>query len=406
MSSDFFKIEKKGPGLSRAGKISTAHGDILTPAFIPVGTKATVKSLTPKEIKEDLLAQAVLANTYHLYLEPGDKIVRDFGGLGEFMGYSGPTFTDSGGFQAFSLGVAFGQKISKIAKIEDESNTDPETEREAPLAKIDEEGVNFKSYKDGSAHRFTPEISMDIQWNLGADMFFAFDECTSPAADYDYQKSAMDRTHRWALRSLNRVNELRKDSPSVPKEYPRFLFAVVQGGRHQDLREESAKTLGEMDFDGYGIGGSFDKEDIGSAVGWVNKILPEEKPRHLLGIGEPLDILDAILVGCDTFDCVSPTRKARNGRLYTRRGEINILNAEYKESHDRVDETCDCYVCKNFTRAYLAHLFRSKEILASTLASLHNLRFTIRLVEEAREAILNDTLEQFTADFKRDFSKS
>lgn len=404
MDSKFFKIEKKGPGLSRVGKISTAHGEILTPAFIPVGTKATVKSLTPKEIKDELFAQAVLANTYHLYLEPGDKIVKKFGGLANFMGYSGPTFTDSGGFQVFSLGVAFGKKISKIAKGEYLEEVEPEPGLDVPLAKIDEEGVDFKSYKDGSHHRFTPEISMNIQWNLGADIFFAFDECTSPVADFEYQKSAMDRTHRWAKRSLDEVNKLRKDSPAEG-DYPRSIFAVVQGGRFKELREESARELGSMDFDGYGVGGSFDKEDIGSAVGWVNEILPEDKPRHLLGIGEPLDILDGIRAGCDTFDCVSPTRKARNGSLYTKEGEINILNAVHKESKDKVDETCDCYTCKNFTRGYLAHLFRSKEILASTLASIHNLRFVIRLTEEARGAILNDNFDEFATQFKRGFSK-
>jgi queuine tRNA-ribosyltransferase len=261
------------------------------------------------------------------------------------------------------------------------------------LAKIDEDGVTFKSYKDGSVHRFTPERSMEIQHAIGADMIFVFDECTSPAAPYEYQKKAMDRTHRWAKRSLDahRGNEKAAEKQG--------LLGIVQGGRHQDLREESARVLSAMDFDGYGIGGSFDKDDMNTAVGWVNAILPESKPRHLLGIGEPEDLFGAVENGCDLFDCVAPTRQARNGSLYTRDGRININNAKFVNDFTPIDSECDCYTCRNYTRAYVAHLFRSDEMLAATLSSIHNLRFLIALVEKMRVAIIDGTFESFKIEF-------
>jgi len=343
-----FKIEKKMNGLGRAGVLTTPHGIINTPAFVAVGTKATVKALTPEQIV-DLGAQVVLANTYHLYLEPGDEIVRDAGGFGKFMNWHGPTMTDSGGFQVFSLGAAFGSKVGKLSKVvQGEIVGGDEIEEgdvAGKLAIIDEDGVTFKSYKDGSEHRFTPERSMEIQANLGADMIFAFDECTSPAAPYEYQKQAMERTHRWAKRSLDAHH---KNTEAARKQ---GLLGVVQGGRHQDLREESARVLGEMDFDGYGIGGSFDKDDMGTAVGWVNAILPEDKPRHLLGIGEPVDLFGAVENGCDLFDCVAPTRTGRNGTLHTRDGKINMRNAKFVRDFTPIDSECDCYTCKNYTRA-------------------------------------------------------
>ncbi|MDO8603817.1 MAG: tRNA guanosine(34) transglycosylase Tgt [bacterium] len=418
-----FNIEKKMAGLGRAGVLSTPHGEILTPAFVTVGTKATVKALTP-EMVADLGAQVVLANTYHLYLEPGDDIVREAGGFGKFMNWHGPTMTDSGGFQVFSLGMAFGTKVSKLAKVGEviEGEVIDKGDEAGKLAKIDEDGVTFKSYKDGSEHRFTPERSMEIQHNLGADMFFAFDECTSPGAPYKYQREAMERTHRWAIRSLSRHRELnaqkgaeftRKDaegdydslrsSASIP--HKSALFGVVQGGRHQDLREESARVLGAMNFDGYGIGGSFDKDDMGTAVGWVNAILPEDKPRHLLGIGEPEDLFGAVENGCDLFDCVAPARMGRNGTLHTRDGKININNAKFMREFTPIDSECDCYTCKNYTRAYVAHLFRSNEMLAGTLGSIHNLRFIIALVEKMREAILDDTFDELKTNFLNRYKK-
>ena len=405
-----FTIQKKLSGaLGRAGKIDTPHGAINTPAFIVVGTKATVKALTSEQVKE-LGAQAVLANTYHLYLEPGEKIMKASGGLHKIMNWSGPTFTDSGGFQAFSLGVAFGKKISKLSKGEsngfepEEKETSVRSEGLSPMAKITEEGVLFKSYRDGSEHFFSPEKSMEIQNNIGADIIFAFDECTSPTADKEYQKSAMDRTHRWAKRSLDRHIELQKEL-QVEGKSPIALFGVVQGGRFEDLRKESAKTIGAMDFNGFGIGGSFDKQDIGTAVSWVNKELPEGKPRHLLGIGEPEDFFLAVEHGCDTFDCVAPTRLARNGTLYTKHGKIHIDNAEFREKYEPIEKDCTCYACKHYTAAYIGYLSRTKELLAHTLTSIHNLYFIVHLVEDIRQSLLNDTFYEFKKSFLAQYIK-
>lgn len=391
-----FTIEKKLEGtLGRIGVIETPHGAIQTPAFVTVGTKATVKALTAEQIRS-LGAQVVLANTYHLYLEPGEAIVEKAGGFATFMDWHGPTMTDSGGFQAFSLGVAFGSSVSKIA-----TGDELEQEDMAPMgnmATITEEGVEFRSYKDGSKHFFTPERSMEIQWKLGADIIFAFDECTSPMASYDYQQQALARTERWARRCIVRHNELdTKDEQA--------LFGVVQGGRFQDLREQAARTMAELPFDGYGIGGSFTKADIGTAVGWVNALLPEDKPRHLLGIGEPEDLFAGIEAGCDLFDCIAPTRMGRHGTLHTTVGRINIKNAKYREDFSAISEGCTCYTCTNHTRAYLAHLFRSDEILGATLASLHNLHFILRLVEAIRVAIGNGSYTVFKEAFLKDYLK-
>ena len=399
-----FKIEKKMNGLGRAGILTTPHGSINTPAFVTVGTKATVKALTPEQVA-DLGAQVVLANSYHHYLEPGDEIVRDAGGFGKFMNWYGPTMTDSGGFQVFSLGAAFGSKVGKLSKVTQGEITGGDEidleDQAGKLAKIDEDGVTFKSYKDGSEHRFTPERSMEIQHNLGADMIFAFDECTSPAAPYEYQREAMERTHRWAKRSLDAHRHLETRRPSG--ENRQALLGVVQGGRHKDLREESARVLGAMDFDGYGIGGSFDKNDMANAVGWVNAILPENKPRHLLGIGEPEDLFGGVENGCDIFDCVAPTRMGRNGTLHTKDGKINLRNVKFTRDFTPVDSECDCYTCKNYTRAYIAHLFRSNEMLAGTLGSIHNLRFLVSLVDQMREAILSGTFESLKTNFLKQY---
>lgn len=402
MSPIKFTIEKELPGkLGRAGEIVTPHGVIKTPAFVTVGTKATVKALTPEQVKK-LGAQVVLANTYHLYLEPGEKIMREAGGLHNFMNWQGPTMTDSGGFQVFSLGAAFNAKVGKLSKVAQGDIVVPEeidTEDTAGrLAKIDEDGVTFKSYKDGSEHRFTPERSIEIQHAIGADMIFVFDECTSPAAPYEYQRVAMERTHRWAKRCLD--FHIQAKASEV-----QGLFGIVQGGRHRDLREESAQVLGAMDFAGYGIGGSFDKDDMDTAVGWVNTILPKEKPRHLLGIGEPLDLFGAVENGCDLFDCVAPTRIGRNGSLHTREGRINIKNARFSRDFTPIDSACDCYTCKNYTRAYLSHLFRSDEMLAATLASIHNLRFIVALVERMRASIFDGTFEKYKTEFIAQYYK-
>ncbi len=411
MSKFDFKITKKLPGtLARVGEIHTPHGIIHTPSFVTVGTKATVKALTPEQVR-DLGAQVVLANTYHLYLEPGDAIVAKHGGFPKMMNWTGPTMTDSGGFQVFSLGAAMGKGVTKVATQEQIENFIPESEDIAEegnglgkLATIDEDGVTFKSYKDGSLHRFTPERSMEIQWNLGADMIFAFDECTSPMDPHDYQKQAMDRTHRWALRSLTRHNEL--DTEKV-----QALLGVVQGGRFEDLRAESAKILAEMKtdngdmFDGFGIGGSFTKNDLGKTLQIVNAILPEDKPRHLLGIGEPIDFFLGVENGCDTFDCVAPTRIARNGGLYTKSGRINIKNSEHRQSLIPIEEDCGCYVCKSYTRSYLSHLFRSDEMLAGTLASIHNLYFINKLVADIRQSLIDEKFYEFKEQFLNKYYK-
>lgn len=386
-----FTIEQKVPNtLARAGIIQTLHGAIQTPAFVTVGTKAAVKALTAEQVKS-LRAQVVLANTYHLYLQPGEDIVAKAGGFGPFMNWHGPTMTDSGGFQAFSLGAAFGSAVSKVTR-----NTDAPLENKSTtkgqLAKVTDEGVEFKSHIDGSKHLFTPEKSMEIQWKLGADMIFAFDECTSPTASYEYQQKSLDRTYEWAKRSLERHEAL-------DAEKKQSLFGVVQGGRYQDLREHAANTIGALPFDGFGIGGSFTKDDIGTAVGWVNAILPEEKPRHLLGIGEPIDLFNAVEAGCDLFDCIAPTRMGRHGSAHTKEGKINIKNAKFVDDFSPLDSMCDCYTCTNHTKAYIAHLFRANESLAGTLVSLHNLHFILRLVEKMREHILAGTFLQYKKDF-------
>lgn len=391
-----FSIKSKiANGRGRAGIIETDHGIIHTPAFIPVGTKATIKSLTSEQVSS-LGADAILANTYHLYLQPGPDTLKKAGGLGKFMNWSGPSFTDSGGFQAFSLGDAWGKGISKLAdsKIK-QKNISPklnENEEFSFMAKLDDDGVTFKSIIDGSSHRFTPESSIQIQHDIGADIIFAFDECISPHESYQRQTEAVDRTRLWAERCLVKHRNLKQNNSSQSPA----LFGIVQGGRYEDLRKQSAKTIGSMDFSGFGIGGSFDKNDIGIAVGWVVDNLPEDKPRHLLGIGsEPIDLVLGIENGIDTFDCVAPTRIARNGSAYTNSGKINLLNKQFIDDFGPIDIVCSCYSCKNYTRAYIAHLFRAKEMLAATLTSIHNLYFVVNLVKQARQAIIDGQWSDF-----------
>lgn len=393
-----FEIKKKIPNaLGRAGVISTPHGQVQTPAFVPVGTKATVKAMTPDDLTT-LGAQVVLANTYHLYLQPGDELVAQAGGLHSFMNWRGPMMTDSGGFQVFSLGAAYGKGISKVLhpvdpslQIPERSSADDGVPR---LATIGSDGVSFRSHINGSLHYITPEKSIEIQHNLGADMIFAFDECTSPTEDRRYQEEALGRTHAWAERSL----KYHKSKPNAERQ---ALFGIVQGGRDEELRRKSAKFIGALDFDGFGIGGSFEKADLHSAVRWCNEELPEEKPRHLLGIGEPEDLFEGVENGVDLFDCVAPSRNGRGGTLYTKDGKINMVNTKYQTDFTPIEEDCGCYTCKNFTKAYLAHLFRAKEILGGTLGTIHNLYFIVHLVAGMREAILVGTF----ADYKETFLK-
>jgi queuine tRNA-ribosyltransferase len=398
-----FEIRNKR-GKARTGVIRTKHGEILTPAFIPVGTKATVKSLTPEMLK-DFGTQVVLANTYHLYLEPGNERIKQAGGIHKFMNWQKPIFTDSGGFQVFSLGAAFGKKMGKVGKEEElflnsrEDINDTKDGRKISEhfkpARIDNEGVMFRSHIDGSAHYFTPEKAIDIQNDLGADIIFAFDECTLPTEPERYQSEAMLRTHTWAKRCL--IHNLKKDTDQA-------LFAVVQGGRNERLRKESATVLGQMEiegktFDGFGIGGSFAKQDMQTAVHWVNSILPEEKPKHLLGIGEPEDLFMAVEEGCDTFDCVEPTRIARTGEAYTVYGKINLKNSKYRDDWNKIDEECTCYTCQNYTRGYIAHLLRSNEMLMSTLLSIHNLNFIVNLVDKMRKSLDEDKFDELKKEF-------
>jgi len=380
--------------LARTGVIETPHGRIETPAFIPVGTKATLKSLTPEQL-ESTGAQAVLANAYHLYLRPGPQIIDNAGGLGAFMNWPRPTFTDSGGFQVMSLGAGFKKVIDM-----DGHDPDYKTKKEK-LAHIDNDGVTFKSHLDGSYHRFTPEISMQIQHGIGADITFAFDELTTLYHDYNYQVESLEhRTHPWAVRSLAEHQRLNAERSHRP---PQALFGVIQGANYEDLRRKSAQFLGAMDFDGYGLGGALEKSRIGEITRWMCEELPEDRPRHMLGISEPDDIFDCIENGADTFDCVSPARVGRNGALYTRHGRINIQRQEFKEDYRPFDETCDCYTCTHYSRAYLSHLFRAKELLANTLATIHNERFIVKLVDDIRASIADGSFFEFKEAFLHDY---
>jgi queuine tRNA-ribosyltransferase len=392
----FEVVKKSTNSLARAGVIHTQSGDIETPAFVVVGTKGTVKSLKPEDLEAYVGNQVTLANTYHLYLQPGFEIIQKAGGLQKFSNFKTPTMTDSGGFQVFSLGAAFGKGVTKFAK--NEVNEDAKeglhvyskelAESHGKLCIVDEDGVTFTSHLDGSLHRFNAERSIEIQHAIGADIIIAFDECTSPTAPYEYQKEAMDRTHRWAKRS---ILAHKQDYEALKKQ---GLYGVVQGGRHLDLRKESARILSDMDFEGFGIGGSFSKEDLGDSLKVVNEILPENKPRHLLGIGEPEDLIAAVHMGCDTFDCVQPTRLARTGTIYvhTHTGieKLNLKNSAVQKDLGKPDPGCDCYVCTTYSRAYLAHLFRAGEMLAAHLASIHNLYFIVQFTKQLRNEILSE----------------
>lgn len=410
MSALSFTLQQRTrPFGARAGLLTTPHGTIQTPAFSPVGTKASVKGVSPETLKQ-VGAEVVLANTYHLYLQPGEKIVEQAGGLGKFMGWNGPTMTDSGGFQVFSLGAAFGKTISKFTKGEIGETTEKKEQlavydedvasQHGQLAVIDEEGVTFTSHLDGSLHRFTPERSIEIQHALGADMFFAFDECTSPTEPYEYQKEAMDRTHRWAERSLkaHRQNLNARDRQAI--------FGIVQGGRHEDLRRESAKEIASLGFDGIGIGGSFSKEDMRGALQAAMGELPEGLPKHFLGIGEPGDILEGIANGIDLFDCVAATRIGRHGSIYTRRGIIHLTGEKYKDDFSPLDPETIIPGTEPYTRAYVAHLIRAKEMYGSIICSIHNLGFIIKLVADARQAIIDGRFDQYREDFVRDYYQS
>jgi queuine tRNA-ribosyltransferase len=378
-----FKIFKKD-GKARTGEVFTDHGSFKTPAFTPVATLASVRSLDQQEM-EKLGAEILLANTYHLHLRPGDKIIKKFKGLHGFMNWDKPIITDSGGFQAFSLGYGMEHGVGKIAdnifpgkkSVKDNLNK---------WAKIDDKGVSFKNPLNGDKVRLTPKISMQIQSNLGSDIIFAFDECTSPLSDKKYTSEALDRTHKWAVECLKYYNK------------KQALFGIVQGGAFRDLRIKSAKFIGGLKFDGFGIGGSLGKtkKDMVDILKWVIPLLPEKKPKHLLGIGAVEDIFNSVAEGVDMFDCVAPTRWGRRGHLYLSPSEggcfenkfrMVISNSKFKEDKKPIDSTCGCYVCKNYSRAYLRHLFISKEWTFYSLAAYHNEHFILKLMENIRESI-------------------
>ncbi len=349
-------------GRARAGVFHTPHGDLLTPVFAPVGTQATVKAVTPAQLKE-CGTSLVLSNTYHLYLRPGADLVAEFGGVHEFMQWSGPMLTDSGGFQVFSL---------------------------SDTRKVDEDGVTFKIHIDGSMHRFTPESSIQIQEKLGADIIMAFDECADPN-NAAYIHDSMRRTHAWAERCLK--------AKSRPDQ---ALFGIVQGGVSPELRAQSANFISSLGFPGHAIGGlsvGETKQEMNDTLDVVNGLLPESKPRYLMGVGSPEDLVNGILRGVDIFDCVLPTRLARHSAAFTPTGRINLMNATFAHDHSPIDETCDCYACRNFTRGYIRHLIVAKEILAATLLSIHNIRFLIALVQKSRQLILQNQFSDFAVDF-------
>jgi len=385
-------------GLARVGTITTPHGQIQTPAFIPVGTKATVKTVLP-EAMENLGAQALLANAYHLYLQPGPDVLDEAGGLGSFMNWDKPTFTDSGGFQVLSLGVGFKKVLAMDAQTFRSDQVIAKNKER--LAHVDDEGVTFKSHLDGSMHRFTAESSMQIQHKLGADIMFTFDECTTLHNTRPYQELAMSRTYDWAIRCLDEHKKLTDARTAKPYQ---ALFGVIQGAQYEDLRKKAAGDLGAMsssgiEFDGFGIGGALDKDSLGTIVSWVNSTLPQEKPKHLLGIGAPEDLFVGVENGIDTFDCVLASRIARTSAVYTMEGRFNVSNQPFIRDFNPIDDECDCYTCTHYTRAYLCHLFRAKEMVAGTLATIHNERFIVRLVDQMRQALLDGNFQDMKKEF-------
>lgn len=362
MDFSFDLIKEDSRTHARMGMIHTPHGDIPTPVFAPVGTQATVKTLSPANL-HDLGATLILSNTYHLYLRPGADLIAEFGGLHNFMRWDKPILTDSGGFQVFSL---------------------------EGLRKIDDDGVIFRSHLDGSKHRFTPEKVIEIQEKIGADIIMSFDEC-APPNDYEYNKIALERTHRWAERGL--AAHTRTDQA---------LYGIVQGGVFPDLREQSAAFLASLDFPGYSIGGlsvGETKAEMHAMLDVVHPILPKDKPRYLMGVGSPEDMFECVARGVDQFDCVLPTRIARHGAVFTPHGRINLRKAQYAREHAPIDPTCTCYTCQNFSLAYMRHLIKADEILGMHLATIHNIHFLLNIMRNIRESILNDTFVEYKAEF-------
>lgn len=390
MAFSFTVTQKLDNGLGRAGVLETPHGAIETPAFVPVGTKGSVKALSPEEVRA-AGADVILANTYHLYLEPGHEVVKKAGGLHRFMNWDGPLMTDSGGYQVFSLGVGLEDGISPSGKYK-ERKSDDASSQHRKLVVIDEDGVTFRSHIDGTEHRFTPERSMEIQHAIGADMIFAFDECTAENATPEYQHEAAERTHRWAKRCF-------EYHAAHGAEGTQMLLGIVQGGKTRALRERSAQLIAALDFPGFGIGSSSVGDELEKNLLWTMPFLPAEKPRHVLGIGEPRDLFTAVEYGGDLFDCVAPTRMARNGTLHTSRGRISVSNAPFRDDFSPIEAGCDCYACAHYTKAYVSHLMRSGEMFGATLASIHNVYFITHLVRAMRRAIADGAFGTYKKSF-------
>ncbi len=386
----FFEITHKDKkNRARTGIIHTAHGDIETPMFMPVGTQATVKSLDTNDLNT-IGAQIILGNAYHLHLRPGEDMIASLGGLHRFMGWDKPILTDSGGFQVFSLmkGNVYNEHTKRVA--------------------IDEDGVTFRSHIDGSTHRFTPEIAIDTQRKLGADIMMAFDECTPDSVSHAYAKEAIARTHRWAERCISfheNMKIIKHENIS-----PQFLFGIIQGANHKELREESARVISSMHFDGIAIGGEsvgYNMEATKEILEWVTPIIPEEKPHYTMGVGySPLDLFEVVERGIDMFDCVAPTRMARNGGVYakTKNFRINLNNARYTTDPSPIDPTCHCFTCIHHTRAYLHHLFKAEEILGHRLATIHNLHFFLTLMNDMRKAIREDRFMEFKSTWEQAYT--
>lgn len=385
-------------GDARAGKLVTPHGIIDTPSFITVGTQATVRAVSGEDLQK-IGTRVIIANAYHLHLHPGEDLIERLGGLHRFMGWQGPLMIDSGGFQIFSLGAAKEHGVGKIAPIFPEGHDRGDhfsSKKRKPLVKVDEGGAEFISYLDGSRHRFTPERVIEIENKLGADINLVLDECTSPLHDHHYTRAAMGRTHRWAERALEKFQQTSNKG--------QMLFGIVQGGAYRDLREESAIFISGKGFDGYAIGGSLgrSKKDMHHILEWIIPLLPEDKPRHLLGIGSVDDIFEIVERGIDLFDCVAPTRMARTGTLFVKDIEgfrMHILNARFRDDPRPVDERCNCYTCSNYSRAYLRHLFEAKEILGIHLATIHNLYFMESLMQSIRTAIKENRFESLKREW-------
>ena len=364
MSFEFELIKEEKNTRARIGKLHTPHGVINTPIFMPVGTKATVKAMTPEELK-DLGAEIILSNTYHLHIRPTSELIAKAGGLHEFMRWDRPILTDSGGFQVFSLG---------------------------DLRKITEEGVHFQSHLDGTKLFISPEEAIRIQENLGSDIMMAFDECPPYPAEHDYVKKSLERTTRWAKRCKEAQTDTDKQA----------IFGIVQGGAYEDLRRQSAEEITALDFPGYAIGGlsvGEPKDLMYEVLDYTVPLLPDNKPRYLMGVGSPDALIEGIIRGVDMFDCVLPTRIARNGQALTSHGPINIKNKKFEEDFTPLDPECDCYACRNYTRAYIRHLYKANEILSSRLITTHNLHFLLNLIHEVREAIMEDKLLEYREKF-------